>query len=355
MKATFAAEVGRTNGPFDNPESWDKYKLFNKLTFNPTPARASASTEMSYAGNWHGSGQIPARAVEQGLISRFGSIDPDEGGNTARHQLALQYRLRPTENSELRALAYVGDVPLQPVLELHALSARSRQRRRDRADRSPHVLRRPRSATASCTSSARVTLRHDDRRRRAQRRHPRGAVGHAAPPAADRRAQQRRPRDLRRRVLQRGDHAGALAPRRPRRSRRPALASRSTIAWPAAIPRRPQSGVDGAHQLSPKASLIVTAARSAGRAARRLRQLRPRLSLERRARRVRAAGGHAADARDRRGGRRARAAARSMGSGGRALAARPRQRDGLERRRRHDRRQRSDQPQGRSSSRRATR
>ena len=27
----------RTNGPFDNPERWDRYKLFNKLTFAPTP------------------------------------------------------------------------------------------------------------------------------------------------------------------------------------------------------------------------------------------------------------------------------------------------------------------------------
>jgi TonB family protein len=108
LKATFAAEVGRSNGPFDHPDGWDKYKLFNKLTFNPTPVSSLSLGEMSYAGNWHGSGQIPARAVDQGLISRFGSVDPDEGGNTARHQLALQVRLRPTETSELRALAYAA-------------------------------------------------------------------------------------------------------------------------------------------------------------------------------------------------------------------------------------------------------
>lgn len=108
LKATFAAEVGRTNGPFENPESWDKYKLFSKLTYAPTPVSSLSLTEMSYAGNWHGSGQIPARAVDQGLISRFGSIDPDEGGNTARHQVAVQYRLHPTEQSELRVLAYAG-------------------------------------------------------------------------------------------------------------------------------------------------------------------------------------------------------------------------------------------------------
>jgi TonB family protein len=107
-KATFAAELGRQNGPFDNPDRWDRYKLFNKLTLASDATSTLSIGEMSYAGNWHGSGQIPARAVEQGLVGRFGSIDPDEGGNTARHQIFMSYRLRPTETSELRVLAYAG-------------------------------------------------------------------------------------------------------------------------------------------------------------------------------------------------------------------------------------------------------
>ena len=108
IKATFAAEVGRQNGPFDNPENWDKYKLFNKLTFAISPTSSITLGEMSYGGSWHGSGQIPARAVERGLISRFGSIDPDEGGYTTRHQLFVQYKARPSENSEVKALVYIG-------------------------------------------------------------------------------------------------------------------------------------------------------------------------------------------------------------------------------------------------------
>jgi len=108
LRATFAAEVGRQNGPFDNPENWDKYKLFNKLSYDLSPTSTLSVTQMSYGGAWHGSGQIPARAVERGEISRFGSIDPDEGGYTSRHQVAAQYKLRPTENSELKAMAYVA-------------------------------------------------------------------------------------------------------------------------------------------------------------------------------------------------------------------------------------------------------
>src|SRR5450432_3368065 len=108
VKAFFAAEIGRQNGPFDNPEGWDRYKLFNKVTFELTPTSTFTLGESSYSGNWNGSGQIPSRAVDQGLIGRFGSIDPDEGGNTARHQLFVVYKLRPSENSDVQALAYVG-------------------------------------------------------------------------------------------------------------------------------------------------------------------------------------------------------------------------------------------------------
>lgn len=109
IKSTFAAEVGRQDGPFDNPEGWNKYKLFNKITYAISPTSSISLGESSYSGNWHGSGQIPSRAVEQGFISRFGSIDPTEGGNTARHQLFVSYKLRPSDNSEINAMAFVGE------------------------------------------------------------------------------------------------------------------------------------------------------------------------------------------------------------------------------------------------------
>jgi hypothetical protein len=107
-KSLIAVEMGRQNGPFDRAEAWDRYKLMSKLTV----ALGSTSTvtfgALSYAGTWNGSGQLPSRAVASGLVPRFGLLDPSEGGSTARHQAFLQYRLVPSENSELSALAYVG-------------------------------------------------------------------------------------------------------------------------------------------------------------------------------------------------------------------------------------------------------
>jgi hypothetical protein len=105
---TFAADVSRQDGPFDSPENWDKYRLFAKVTFKLTPTSSASIGEMSYGSSWHGSGQIPARAVEQGTITRFGSIDPSEGGDTTRHQIYGLYVLRPNDKSEIRALGYLG-------------------------------------------------------------------------------------------------------------------------------------------------------------------------------------------------------------------------------------------------------
>ncbi|MFT3711815.1 MAG: TonB-dependent receptor [Archangium sp.] len=108
LKATFAAELGQENGPFVSPNAWNRYKLFNRVGYTFEGGSTVSLIHMGYGGDWKGSGQIAARAVEQGIIPRFGSLDPTEGGNSTRHQVALVARLRPTETSEFRALSYVG-------------------------------------------------------------------------------------------------------------------------------------------------------------------------------------------------------------------------------------------------------
>jgi len=73
---------------------------------------------MSYGSRWHGSGQIPARAVcgegelqnppppPGSCIDRFGSIDPTEGGDTQRHMLSLKYT-GTWKETDVEALAYL--------------------------------------------------------------------------------------------------------------------------------------------------------------------------------------------------------------------------------------------------------
>ena len=133
LKATFAAEVGRQNGPFDNPENWDKYKLFNKLTYPISPIVLDHARRDELRRRLARLGSDPRARRRAGHVSRFGSIDPDEGGYTEPAPA-----LRPVQGAAERQQRAEGArvrrrVPLQPLLELHALPPRSRQRRRDRA------------------------------------------------------------------------------------------------------------------------------------------------------------------------------------------------------------------------------
>jgi hypothetical protein len=47
---------------------------------------------MGYRNRWNSSDQIPLRAVERGLIDRFGQVDNSDGGNTQHYSLAGTWR-----------------------------------------------------------------------------------------------------------------------------------------------------------------------------------------------------------------------------------------------------------------------
>ena len=64
-----------------------------------------AVTLMGYASRWNATDQIPARAVAAGLIGRFGTIDPTDGGRTARLSASADWRSRLRDGS-FEASAY---------------------------------------------------------------------------------------------------------------------------------------------------------------------------------------------------------------------------------------------------------
>ena len=53
---------------------------------------ASASPPWAIRGKWNSTDQIPDRAVSEGLIDRFGAIDPSDGGNSSRYSLSADFR-----------------------------------------------------------------------------------------------------------------------------------------------------------------------------------------------------------------------------------------------------------------------
>jgi hypothetical protein len=100
----YAIEAAHNNGPWDSPEKFHRFNGLARYSFGSDDARSSI-TAMGYDAAWNATDQIPQRAVSDGLIGRFGALDPTDGGQTARLSLSFQ-TARRLEDGEFRLNAY---------------------------------------------------------------------------------------------------------------------------------------------------------------------------------------------------------------------------------------------------------
>ncbi|WP_441238205.1 TonB-dependent receptor [Bradyrhizobium sp. 930_D9_N1_4] len=100
-----AGEIGTYNGPWDNPDN--VRKLNGLVRYSQGTATDGVSiTGMAYANKWNSTDQVPQRAIASGFLSRFGSEDPSDGGNTNR--FALSGRVAQSDDlGSWKANAYV--------------------------------------------------------------------------------------------------------------------------------------------------------------------------------------------------------------------------------------------------------
>ncbi len=61
---------------------------------------------MAYGGKWNSTDQVPLHAITAGLIGRFGSLAPTDGGNSARYSLSFN-RVARTQDDQVQISAYV--------------------------------------------------------------------------------------------------------------------------------------------------------------------------------------------------------------------------------------------------------
>jgi outer membrane receptor protein involved in Fe transport len=101
----YAIEAAHNDGPWDNPEKFHRLNGVARYSFGGEGSRSSI-TAMGYDASWNSTDQIPQRAVDSGLIGRFGAIDPSDGGRTARYSLSLQ-TARRLDDGEWKLNAYV--------------------------------------------------------------------------------------------------------------------------------------------------------------------------------------------------------------------------------------------------------
>lgn len=104
----FAVEHQRYDGPWrDISEDVNKTNVWLKY-LGETQAGHYSVTFMGYDNSWNSAEQIPARAVEQGLISQYGSIDPTVGGESSRYSLSFDWHTA-LASGELDTTFYVID------------------------------------------------------------------------------------------------------------------------------------------------------------------------------------------------------------------------------------------------------
>ncbi len=110
--AYVAAEYLDNRNYFEHQQHFKRYNLFGKAKASLGSGQSLTLWLSSFGSSWDASGQIPERAVKQGLITRFGSIDPSEGGETYRQNLHLSYS-KASEFSILFAQAFVSQYRFQ--------------------------------------------------------------------------------------------------------------------------------------------------------------------------------------------------------------------------------------------------
>jgi outer membrane receptor protein involved in Fe transport len=100
----YGFEAFHDNGPWEVPQNYRKYNGVLRYTM-PVGEGQFGVTAMGYTGQWTATDQIAQRAVNEGLVDRFGSLNDTDGGKSSRYSLSLDYRT-PLAGGVLQTTAY---------------------------------------------------------------------------------------------------------------------------------------------------------------------------------------------------------------------------------------------------------
>lgn len=106
--AYVASELNLTDGPFDSPQNFNRINVMGRYNYKLANNEDLTVTLTHFQSKWDASGQIPQRAVDQGLIGRFGAIDDTEGGETSRTNVLVNHLKLLDDNQSVKTKAYVS-------------------------------------------------------------------------------------------------------------------------------------------------------------------------------------------------------------------------------------------------------
>src|SRR5688572_5593336 len=93
-----ALEWERDNGPWVSPNGKDKFNGVARYT-QGNSRNGYSVTFLGFSNHWHSTDQIPQRAVDEGLIDRFGFIEETDGGETFRYAGVFDWQKSGTNDS----------------------------------------------------------------------------------------------------------------------------------------------------------------------------------------------------------------------------------------------------------------
>ncbi|MCB0426686.1 MAG: TonB-dependent receptor plug domain-containing protein [Mangrovimonas sp.] len=111
--AYVAVEYLEGDGPFESPQNFNRLNVMGKWT-NYSKNNDKTTISLShFTSRWDASGQIPQRAVDSGLITRFGAIDDTEGGETSRSNINVEYFKHLSDETQFLANAFMSRYGLE--------------------------------------------------------------------------------------------------------------------------------------------------------------------------------------------------------------------------------------------------
>ena len=101
---TYGLEYQHSDGPWDVPNDFRKLNGFLRYSL-PVGEGRLAFTALGYDGKWNATDQVALRAVDSGLIGRFGTLDASDAGSSSRYSLSVDYTT-PLAGGQFQTTAY---------------------------------------------------------------------------------------------------------------------------------------------------------------------------------------------------------------------------------------------------------
>ncbi len=107
-----AAEAAHNDWPWVRPDDYRRENALLRYTRGDS-LNNFAATALAYRARWNGTDQAPRRAVDSGLVPRFGGVDDTTGGDTGRYSASAEWqRGSATVRNRLAAYAIAYDLDL---------------------------------------------------------------------------------------------------------------------------------------------------------------------------------------------------------------------------------------------------